>query len=633
MTIYEKNLKTLAKYYPGMDVLIEEAKKAREPELEVCCEDSIEGKPILRIKKEDKDLYLNGKRDTDEAAKLWVQSLGKLQRNAAVLMMGIGNWQYLKELSEQTENRLAIIIYEPSLEIFLTFLELADIERWMEKHLIVFWVNGLEGMEIRNIKAMLEKVLSYEMLMYAKYLVLPNYDILFAEEAVEFVRMCRDIAMNEVIQYNTKNIYAKGMVKNLFSNARFLVDSYMVTQLVDVIPRNIPGILVAAGPSLNKNMEELKKAKGKAFIIAVDTAVKPLLRAGIVPDMFAIIDGLKPLELVQVEGAKEIPLIANLNSAPAVLDYHTGMKFFFSEGYQFAERIFLKSGRKLGDVSTGGSVATTAFSLLYKIGLDTIILVGQDLAYTNNKSHADGTFREVMKEEDTSNFMMVEGTYEDLVPTTQDMKLFIDWYEMYIEGCKEHKKGFRVINATEGGAKLKGTENMTLREAIEQECKNEVDIQECLKSLPPMLNDENRAWAIDMLKHMPEDFCTLAADARKIKKQYQKLDKLCARKNIDQKEYRGILKKLEQQIQAIERKSVYQLVEITMTNAKYILKNEQFLQKSTLQKEGKEIARKGILYMENVENLANAFQEYSEEVFGEEFDKYLEKAYEGGSEL
>ena len=67
------------------------------------------------------------------------------------------------------------------------------------------------------------------------------------------------------------------------------------------IPREMPAIIVSAGPSLNENIEELKKAKNKAFIIAVDTAMKPLLRNGIIPDMYAIIDGTKPLELVAVE--------------------------------------------------------------------------------------------------------------------------------------------------------------------------------------------------------------------------------------------------------------------------------------------------------------------------------------------
>lgn len=61
----------------------------------------------------------------------------------------------------------------------------------------------------------------------------------------------------------------------------------------------------------------------------------------------------------------------------------------------------MKSGLRWGEVDTGGSVATNAFSLLYKIGLKTIILVGQDLALTGNKTHADGTFEEKMPEIDT----------------------------------------------------------------------------------------------------------------------------------------------------------------------------------------------------------------------------------------
>ena len=75
------------------------------------------------------------------------------------------------------------------------------------------------------------------------------------------------------------------------------------------------GIVVAAGPSLNKNIKELKKAKGKALIIIVDTAIKPLLNAGIVPDMFFIVDALKPVELVEIEGADTIPLVTTLNAA------------------------------------------------------------------------------------------------------------------------------------------------------------------------------------------------------------------------------------------------------------------------------------------------------------------------------
>ncbi len=617
MTTYEKNLKTLAVYYPEMDRMIEKAEKEAESDIEVIEETSYDDEGILKITKDGKTCYLNGKRDTKEAAQSWVKTLGKLPRNTPVLLMGVGNYFYLKELAEQMEHKITIIVYEPSLKIFLKFLEMVDIERWMDKHLIIFWVDGLDGMDEKNMKEMLQQILKYEMLDHFKYFILPNYELLFREEAVEFIKSCRDIALKELSGFSTNRLFSGVMVKNLFSNTRHLYKGYKTTQFIDVIPRDIPGIVVAAGPSLNKNIMELKKAKGKAFIVAVDTAMKPLIKAGIIPDMFAVIDALKPIDLVKEEEAKKVPLLTTLNAAPEVLNYHTGMKFFFNEGYRFAEEIFQRSGHKMGDVSSGGSVATHVFSLLHKIGIETIILVGQDLAYTNNKAYADGTFQDVIEESDTSNFMMVEGNYEEKVPTATDLKLFLDWYNMYIEGVQKRKPNFRVINATEGGAKIQNTEIMTLKEAIEQECTKEVNIEECLEKLPPMLNDEAKEWTRNYLQNIPEEFKKLKKDARKMKNYYRKLDKICQKKNIDKKEYLSIMKKIEKQMKIIENENVYQMIAITMSNAQYILQGQQYFQEKSMQDEGKEIAQMGIGYVEDVERLAAVFQKYAEEIFSD----------------
>ena len=51
MTIYEKNIHTLAKYYPGMDHNIEKARKELKEELDLIEELSADGEPILKIKK------------------------------------------------------------------------------------------------------------------------------------------------------------------------------------------------------------------------------------------------------------------------------------------------------------------------------------------------------------------------------------------------------------------------------------------------------------------------------------------------------------------------------------------------------------------------------------------------------
>ena len=96
------------------------------------------------------------------------------------------------------------------------------------------------------------------------------------------------------------------------------------------------------------------------------------------------------------------------------------------------------------------------------MGFETVILVGQDLAYTDDKSHADGTFRETMPKENTESMIRVKGNYQDTVPTLTNLKIYLEWFADYIKGAKE-RGNFRVINATEGGAYIEGTELMTLK--------------------------------------------------------------------------------------------------------------------------------------------------------------------------
>lgn len=616
MTIFEENLKALSAVYPQMDQLIEEAKEKFEPEIEIIEETSYDGEMIIKIKKEDRICYLNGKRNTEEPAVIWVETLGKLAANSPVFIMGLGNPKYLQKLVEETENRLAIIIYEPSFQIFINFLEHVPLQRWMEKHLLVFWVKGIEGMDDKAMNDIVKRILRYEMLPHYRKLILPNYDVLFPEESVGFLRIINEVTNDEIVNYLTQMRFSEVSIRNLLDNVKYLCDGYKTTQLVEVIPNDIPGIVVAAGPSLNKNIQELKKAKGRAFIVAVDTAIKPLLAAGIVPDMFAIVDGKKPLDLVQKEEAKEIPLVTTINANSEILEYHTGMKFFYNESYALAEQILMRGDWQYGGVDTGGSVATNAFSLLYKIGLTRIILVGQDLAFTGNRSHADGTFEKVMKEENTAGFIMVEGNVEEKVPTTATLKVYLDWYDKYIEDILEREEGcFRVINATEGGAKIKHTEIMTLHDAIEKECTTEVDIQECLGRLSPMLDEESRKWAVEYLDGIPDEFFKLARDAKKARKLYGKLDKVCDKRNIDSKEYLSVLKKIEKSIKKVESNVVpYQLVNETMVGQRYVLLAEQFEHEDSVQAEGKEMAREGMIYTKYISELAELFGEYMKEL-------------------
>ncbi len=616
MDYYQKNLEILEKYYPGMKHSIKKTIN-EEQRIVITEEISSDGERILKIFQKEKSWYLAGKRNAKQPPHDWFLEQGEIPENYTYIFMGIGNIGYLRELIENVNVHLNIIIYEPSVEIFKRALQQIDLEQGMLKHLIIFWIEGVGNMTLDKMDFLIDKIMKLDRIDNVQLFVLPNYDLIFKDLFEKLLKKCEEIALNQRVAYNTAVGFAKITTLNVLKNSKYLCSGYKTIQLFETIPMDTTGIVVAAGPSLNKNINELKKAKGKSFIIAVDTALKPLLRAGIVPDMFFIVDAQKPIELVQMDGAEKIPMVTTLNATPEILDYHKGKKFFFDESYVFAEKIILKSGLRWGDVATGGSVATDAFSLLYKIGLKTIILVGQDLALTGNKTHADGTFEEKMPEIDTKDYEWVEGNIEEKVPTRTDFHVFLNWYVRSIKECKEHVEGFRVINATEGGAKIEGTEVMTLKDAIKQTCTKKVDIKKCLDTLSPMLNEKNRLWAEKELINIPEKFKKLKEDTQKLQKSYEKIEQLCKKQKMDSQQYLKLLKKIKNQIERVERYDVYQLVGLVMPSATLILRREENRRLSDIRDEGLEIARKGKLYTKLVCETAELLKKESETIFSD----------------
>lgn len=618
--ILENNLSAWEKNFCGSRFEIENEykkwKNTKNKTIEVRTEMSQDEKVVLIVKKNGKERYLAGKRNCEEPTTIWMQIQGRVHEGAIFFIAGIGNPVYAKILLEEhRQTKLNIVIYEPSKEIFFKVLESIDITDLLQKDAkCIFVIDGLTGVKVENV---IQKMISVEVMDHIKTFILPNYEMIFAKEMLLFAKTIREKCESCATYINTRTNFSNVFAQNLFANAPYILDGYKTKQLIEVIPRDIPAIIVAAGPSLNKNIKELKRAKGKAFIIAVDTAIKPLASEKIIPDMFAIVDGRKPLELINTEDAKKIPLLTSISAANSVLSFHTGKKFFYNEGYVYINSMFYRNGESFETVACGGSVATSAFALAFMIGIDTIILVGQDLALTGNKTHADGTFQEKMETIDTSHSIMVPGNIEKEVPTRGDFKMYLEWYNQYIKDCKEYRKQFKVINATEGGAKIDGTEVMTLKDAIDRECKKEIDIQECFEKLHPVFDENERKKNLEFLQHTPEHYTEIRKAAIETNKLYKNLDKLCQHGNLDIRAYEKILKKIKKMTKKIEGDSIYyEPIQETLVLANYIVKSEQFDTMKTMQEEGKEIARQGIIYTDMVKQCAELFEEYTKETVG-----------------
>ena len=159
-------------------------------------------------------------------------------------------------------------------------------------------------------------------------------------------------------------------------------------------------------------------------------------------------------------------------------------------------------------------------------------------------------------------------------------------------------------------------ERPEVKEAIEKECKIEADISANIEKLEPMFNPEEQKKILVYMKDTPKKFHEMAVNAAAGKKLYQKLDKLTQNHNMDNAAYDKLLKQIKKNTKKIEKNQNYSLVEETLGRANSILKTSQYIEYGSFEEECKEIARRGILFMELVEECANLFEGFSDEVFG-----------------
>lgn len=168
--------------------------------------------------------------------------------------------------------------------------------------------------------------------------------------------------------------------------------------------------LISTGPSLRMHLPWLKKNQNQLFLSCADSAWRVLHKAGITPDLIFTLDSqtftyqhFAGLPLPQT--GKAPALFADIVSNPKVIDIWKGSLYFsqtshylgddrhVTPGCDVLEKEFFSDsvGTLPGDVQSGGSVATSLFDLLRQMGFQSIILLGQDLAYTHREIHCTGT--------------------------------------------------------------------------------------------------------------------------------------------------------------------------------------------------------------------------------------------------
>jgi hypothetical protein len=211
---------------------------------------------------------------------------------------------------------------------------------------------------------------------------------------------------------------------------------------------------------LREELPVIKKYRDKFFFFAVDSALPYLMSENVIPDAFICIEADKPMRFFEDERCKEIPLFTRINSTYKLMKKHTGKKIFgFDDG--FMEKIYKKYDVPISVWRYGGNGATSLFAICRELGVQTVILTGQDMAYNKQKeSHVFGRNEQFIYEEK----FVLENNMGEKVQSRQDWYRFVKWYENAIPVCNFRK----VINTAKEGVRIRGTSYMPLEDAIKK---------------------------------------------------------------------------------------------------------------------------------------------------------------------
>lgn len=218
--------------------------------------------------------------------------------------------------------------------------------------------------------------------------------------------------------------------------------------------------IIAAGPSLDKNIDELKNIGDDGIILATGTVMKKLFNKGIPMDYGILIDaGYGPY--AQIQGIENcgVPILVMSTVHHKVVSEYQGERYLICQkGYPPAEDLAKEKGLAL--YQSGGSVTTTALELGICFGCKRIIFVGLDLAYTNGQFHAKDTGSAMEMAEENNRY--VDAVNGGRVLTGKNLDIYRKWIEKRIAG----ETGSQFIDATEGGAKIKGCKVAKLSEVV-----------------------------------------------------------------------------------------------------------------------------------------------------------------------
>ncbi|APF23056.1 motility associated factor glycosyltransferase family protein [Clostridium butyricum] len=421
---------------------------------DISIEETKDNKKIMRISKNEKSIYIGSKYNMRKEIDNFLNDIKDIKNNSIFVIIGFATGEHLKKLREEYSKN-SILVLEPN-EVIKKY---AESLKWvkLDKNIKIFNLNSSE----------IKKYINEFNVDNININVFANYSKIYSEELKIFLEELKTYCINLKGNRTTKILFERIWFETLMENIPYIVES---------IPANIyknayegkPAIIVSAGPSLEKNIDNLNGYESEFLILTGARTLKGLLDRNIRPDIIAVLDpGEKMYKMVaDYIKTEEIPLFFYEGTNADVVKNHKGTKILSRYSHSYSKFIEKVTQMPIIEGNGGGSVAHYMTLHALYMGCNPIIFIGQDLAYESEKKYSDFARikGEVIEEIKNENDVYVTGINDTLVRSD----IYLDAFRTGFENIINRFPNIDFINATEGGARIHGAIEMSLKDALKQ---------------------------------------------------------------------------------------------------------------------------------------------------------------------
>ncbi|EAL9000301.1 motility associated factor glycosyltransferase family protein [Campylobacter coli] len=424
----------------------------------------------------------------EEELNFFYQSiLEKTPRYPFVCIYGIGNALLIKNLAKHYKH---LFVFESEIELFILALSTIDLSEELCSGKIYLVDIEEERVDIQllilfDMKDMFEYLSLYEMFVnnsfYKQFCEKTWCETdEFCKKNIEIV--IRDSGLNSNLSFQS--------YFHFLQNIPSMLESIPFQRILSQRKNKFDNaIVVSAGPSLAKQLPLLKACQDKAVIFCADGALSMLEKEGIVPDYVTNLDFTDlAMKFFQNKENKTSLNILSCATHPNVAHSLKAENCMIVLRNKALYQRF--NFNDFGYIDTGTHVSHFSYTLALALGFKNIIMIGQDLAFDEEgNSHSKGfDFGEKFSGEENIDKLKIPayaGKGEVLTHTTwNDYRIKLE----YLFACNDQKAKF--YNATEGGARINFTEELSFKECCEKLLTKEKPKFELPKSLTKNRSDK-----------------------------------------------------------------------------------------------------------------------------------------------